>query len=193
MENNYTPLNLNHQSTNRTRVIPFLVKNLLAFLIALFVLANYLVLKNINKKQAYQSKASEKKVVGCPTDLDINPKKVTAYIVDEQGKKTEIEPKATVSADAKIIFIWEKIPLATDYFIALGTISPSIAEGRVDPALKGFNTQLNSYTFDSLSPNKTYYLFIRSNSIKGLGITFPDPKKCFDYLPALPIFEFSTK
>jgi hypothetical protein len=132
------------------------------------------------------TKASELKLV-CGHENIENPKTITATI------KTDVTPvkDGAEVQSADITMNWNIVAQATGYYVLLSEDSDPL--NHLDPT-EWKMTSKPMYSFSDLSPNKTYYFFVRSAAKSGVvGVTYPTPGSCNYVVPAESSFHIVTK
>lgn len=183
---NYTPINTStlHQGKSKKNIF-FTTAS--SFLIAMSLSGIVYLNRLSTSPQITNTQASG---ASCATGFPVNPESVKAStIVDNQIVDLKDGEKIT---SYQVIFDWEPVAGAKTYFVELNQ-EKGVPDSKVDPAKTGKETNQSTFKFDNLRPNTTYYLYVRSRYADSkLGFSVTSPTGCTAYVPAAPLFSFTT-
>jgi hypothetical protein len=190
---NYTPLPaslINPPTIGHTNRGKFIAINVLSFFVAFSVVSLAYVTKMNSQQQSINSFAADP-AHKCLKGIVENPAIVKGTsVIDNKIIDIKAGDKVTSS---QVTLEWDKVPGVEMYYVTLNQDPGTDLLPKTDPILDGKVTKENKFTFTSLRPNTTYYLYVRSKGFnKSLGLTVPTPGMCDYVVPAKPIFSFTA-
>ncbi|MDO8609059.1 MAG: fibronectin type III domain-containing protein [bacterium] len=191
---NFTPLpsKLNIVNDKSSTVFKSFAINSISLFLGITVVLFMLILRESNTPKTTSSQASEPTPIPCTFNKVTLPTNIIAG-VKTFNKFQNISSNETIQTDS-ISFWWDSAEDINKYYVLLSDKDSSDPNVKINMLKDGVSTTQPFYTFDSLKPNTTYNLYIRSQNTKGeLSFIYPTPNNCNFAYQTISLFKFKTK